>query len=265
VRALLAFLALAAAAGSLCAAPAAARLAATPRFVPASGPVAAGAERLAWISRRDDTVLDLWVVEPGQAARRVQRFSAADGERLRRPRLSASPADLGLELLVTDRAGVALRTLTYAGPFGAALLPAAAAPEVTGSSPWRVVVTRGCDSARIHAFAPSEYPGLRADPSCPLRLRSPLRLTGHRLRLGISCAGFRIACGAKVVVWAGRRVVARGVAHYNHATPPYAAASLRVVPAARRLRPGARVRVVTHIGDGGGDRLVTKQGMETIG
>jgi hypothetical protein len=262
VRALLALMVCV---GALGAAPAAAKLVATPRFQPASGPVVAGVERVAWVSRRDDAVLDLWVVD-GQGdstPRRVQRFSAAEGERLRWPRLSASPADLGLKLLVTDLAGTPLRTLVYAGPFGEPLAPAAAIPQLTAPSPWRAVATRGCESAEIHTFSLSDFAGPPAVPACPLRLRSPLRVDGDRLLLGISCAGFRIACGARVVVRAGGRVVARGIAHYNHTTPPYAAASLPIAPNAR-LRTGARVRVTARISDGDIAYSPTRHSIETV-
>jgi hypothetical protein len=86
-------------------------LVATPRFVPAAGPLPAGPDGVAWVSRRDDRVLDLWIAEAGQGPRRVQRFSGADGERLRDPRLTASPADVGLRLRVTDRRGRTIRRL----------------------------------------------------------------------------------------------------------------------------------------------------------
>ncbi len=57
-----------------------------------------------------------------------------------------------------------------------------------------------------------------------------------------------------MVVRAGGRVVARGPARYNHTTPPYAAASLRVGPAARELlRAGRSVRVSARI-----ERAVTR-------
>ena len=231
-------------------------LVAAPVFVPVAGPLVAGPEQVVWVRRRDDRVLDLWVAEPGRGARRVQRFSTADGERLRSPRLSASPAIVALELRVTDRRDRTLRRLYYSGPFGE---PLTAGPGVAArptAEPWpghAVVVGRGCASAEIRTVATPEA-GVPADeepaPGCALRLRSPLRLHAGRLRLGVSCAGFRIDCTARVTVRSGRRVVARGVARYNHATPPYAAADLRVKPRDRRLlRPGRLVRVTARIGD----------------
>lgn len=229
-------------------------LVATPRFVPVAGPVIAAPGRLAWVTRRDDAVLDLWVSEPGAGPRRVQRFAGADGERLRAPRLSASPAIVALELRVTDRRGRPLRTLHYRGAFGEPLTPGPAIATGASGDPWpgyAVAVTRGCANAEIRTLAGGEpEPGGGEPPGCPLRLRSPLRLAGDRLRLGISCAGFRIDCFAPVEIRAGGRVVARGVARYNHATPPYAAAALRVSAAGRRLfRAAHRVRVTARIGD----------------
>lgn len=265
MRALLVSLLVVAAAGWLGPASAAGKLIAKPRFLPAAGPVVAGAERLAWVTRRDDAVLDLWISDLGQVPRRIQRFSGADGELLRSPRLGASEADLGLELRVTDRAGATLRTLTYAGTFGVPLLPVAVLPELTGSSAWQVFLTRGCESARIYSFSPGQYPDVPAPGSCALRLRSPLRLDGDRLRFGVSCAGMRIACGARVVVRAGGRILARGIAHFNHATPPYAAASLHVGPAARKLlHSGARVRVTARISDGNVSGSITRHGIRTV-
>ena len=112
------------------------------------------------------------------------------------------------------------------------------------------IVTRGCESAEIRVVAwPADVPDPRATtraPDCELRLRRPPRLVGHRLRLGISCAGFRITCSAAVVVRAGGRVVvAGGSATYNHTTPPYAAASFRVNPAS----PAAAARRDPRAGD----------------
>ncbi len=287
-------------------------LVATPRFVPVAGPLLAGPDRVAWVTRRDGAVLDLWVAEPGSGPRRVQRFSGADGERLRSPRLTVSAEAIGLSLRVTDPRGETLRTLTYAGAFGAPLEPTAlpAAPTAPLAPQQAVAVTRGCESAEIRTFAlggeasraageasraggeasraageasraaggasraageasraggeasrdageasPAILRASRtAEPRCELRLRSPLRLDGDRLRLGISCAGFRIDCAARVTVSAGGRVIARGPARYNHTTPPYAAASLPLTPAAsRRLRPGRDVRVTARI-----DRTVTR-------
>jgi hypothetical protein len=230
-------------------------LVATPRFVPAAGPVLAGSGGVAWLTRRDDAVLDLWVAEPGRGPRRVQRFSGADGERLRGPRLVASSSAVGLELRVTDPRGRAIRALTYAGAFGeplrrAAMLPAVAAPP--GQVVW---VARACESAEIRTIAPLSPAILLPEPACELRLRSPLRLRGDHLRLGISCAGFRIDCSADVVVRVGTRVIARGLARYNHSTPPYAAASLQVGEHARELlRSYRRVRVTARI-----ERTVTRQ------
>jgi len=232
-------------------------LVAAPVFVPVAGPLVAGPEQVVWIRRRDDRVLDLWVAEPGRGARRVQRFSTADGERLRSPRLSASPAIVALELRVTDRRNRTLRRLYYSGPFGEPLTAGARVAARPTAQPWpghAVVVARGCASAEIRAVATSPEAGVPADdepaPRCALRLRSPLRMHGGRLRLGVSCAGFRIDCTARVTVRSGRRVVARGVARYNHATPPFAAAGLRVKPSDRRLlRPGRLVRVTARIGD----------------
>jgi hypothetical protein len=97
-------------------------LVAAPRFVPEAGPIFAGPGRLAWVSRRDDSVLDLWVSGPDQGPRRIQRFAGSDTERLRSPRLSASSTAVGLELLVTGagpRGGRAVtRSRSYLGAFG---------------------------------------------------------------------------------------------------------------------------------------------------
>lgn len=220
-------------------------LVATPRFVPAAGPLPAGPGGVAWVSRRDDRTLDLWIAEPGQGPRRVQRFAGSDGERLRDPRLSASASDVGLRLRVTDGRGRTLRRLAYAGAFGQPLRPGEAPPARADARDGRsVALTRACESAEIRT---GTAPPLE-EPACELRLRSPLRLRGDRLLLGISCAGFAIDCSARVVVRAGGRVVARGPARYNRTTPPYAAASLRVGPAARKLlRAGRRVRVTARI------------------
>lgn len=262
-----------------CAAAAGGVLVATPRFVPAAGPVVAGGG-LAWVTRRDDRVLDLWVAEAGRGPRRVQRFSGADVERLRSPRLSASATAVGLALRVTDDRGTTIRR--YAGPFGAPLAPAAALPGTRSGA--GVVVTRGCESAEIRRLAhagDAPWPAIGGalarpaagdapwpaaggplagtaggEPACELRLRVAPRLRAGRLRLGISCAGFEIDCSADVRVRARGRVVARGRARYNHTTPPYAAASLRVDR--RLIAPGMRVRVTARI-DGAVTRTTTAQ------
>ena len=178
----------------------------------------------------------------------MQRFSGAESERLRSPRLSASPSAVGLELRVTDLRGRAVGTLTYAGAFGEPLRPGGELPAAARAQ--AVPVTRGCEAAEIRTGEVAA-----TEPDCELRLRSPLRLRGDRLRLGISCAGFRIDCAAEVVVRAGARVIAHGPARYNHTTPPYAAASLPIGPRGRALLRSARrpVRVTARI-----DRTVTR-------
>ena len=67
----------------------------------------------------------------------------------------------------------------------------------------------------------------------------------------------RIDCSARVVVRVGGRVIARGAASYNHATPPFAAANLRVTAAGLRLlrrSAPARVRISARI-----DGLATRR------
>jgi len=229
-------------------------LVATPRFVPVAGPLFAGPGGLAWVTRRDDAVLDLWIAEPGQGPRRVQRFSGADTERLRAPRLTASPTAIGLQVRVTDLRGRAIQTLTYSGAFGEPLSPTTMLPAPTVAPDRAVSVTRACESAEIRTIA-LRSSVLLPDPECELRLRSPLRLHGDRLRFGVSCAGFRIDCSAEVVIRVGGRVIARGPARYNHTTPPYAAASLRVGRQGRGLlRSRRHVRVTARI-----DRMVTRR------
>jgi hypothetical protein len=188
----------------------------------------------------------------------VQRFSGTDDERLRSPRLAASGEAVGLELRVTDLRGRALRTLTYAGAFGEPLRPAATLPAVAVSAGQTAWVARGCVSTEIRTISPSSPPVLLPEPACELRLRSPLRLRGHRLRLGVSCAGFRIDCSADVVVRVGGHTIARGAARYNHTTPPYAAASLRVGPRGRALMRSHRVHVTARI-DGTATRHTVAQ------
>jgi hypothetical protein len=421
-------------------------LVASPRFVPEAGPIFAGRDTLAWVSRRDPSVLDLWVGGPGRGPQRVQRFVGSDTERLRSPRLSASSTTVGLELLVT-RAGrggedrvvgsrsylgavgqplrlagrcagaspvarsldvqelaavfrgprcpqVTVRRLAQdaavtrrlpdgvfatrlagrfeawlEGPTGSAAavvrdaasgrevsrVPAGALPgtvvdqalgddgtlallyasgpshaakatrlalvdpgatrarklaltvlaadgprwigrglgvvaarraapragvlEVvdaqgavtrrivelgtdrelmrhtdltTGAAAW---VTRGCASARIRTISlPARGTVKLRTPACRLRLRRRATLHDGRLRLGISCAGFAIGCGARVTVRAGGRVIARGAARYTRSTPPYAAADLRVGAVGLRLlreHPRTRVRISARIGEPG--------------
>jgi hypothetical protein len=246
---------------------------ATPRFVPAAGPVLAGDDRLAWVSRRDDSVLDLWVAGPDQGPRRVQRFVGSDTERLRLRRLSASSAAVGLELLEArmgaDGRERTIRSRSYLGAFGQPLRRVercAGAPTCDAAAVWPLVtsdatgargvsVTRGCESAEIRMIAlPAPAAPRRSEPVCPLRLRSTARIRHGRLRLGVSCAGFSIDCAARVRVRAGGRLVARGVARYNHSTPPYAAADLKPTAFGTRLlraKPHARVQIVARIGERG--------------
>jgi hypothetical protein len=154
---------------------------------------------------------------------------------------------------------------TYAGAFGRPLdevsgWPLAQAPAATPALPGAaagavrfadadarraVWVARGCRSAQIRTIAlPLTAAVRQREPTCRLRLRERVRLRGGRLRLGISCAGLRVDCAARVVVRAGGRVIARGDASYNHAAPPFAAARLRVTSfGLRLLRRHARVRV----------------------
>jgi hypothetical protein len=237
---------------------------ARPRFLPAAGPVLAGDNRLAWVSRRDDRVLDLWVLEIGGAPRRIQRFSGSDDERLRSVRLIASPTEIGLELSVAEASRTSSRS--YSGPFGQPLVPVAAV-QVAGAdaatSAGRAVwVTRGCASTEIRTVA-LPAPALigQREPRCRLRLRRAVALRGDRLRLGISCAGFAIDCSARVSVRARGRVIARGDARYTHSTPPFAAADLRLTPSGVRLlrrHPQARLRISARIGSSAPVRWTTR-------
>jgi hypothetical protein len=233
---------------------------ASPTFVPAAGPLLAGEDGVVWVRRRDDAVVDLWAADAAGGARRVQRFVAADGARLASLRLSASPTAVGLELVeISGRRGrERVQARRYAGAFGQPLvqappaaLPAAAVRFTDATATRAVWVARGCRSAQIRVVAlPLPAPVRQLEPTCRLRLRAavagdpPVRLRAGRLRLGISCAGFELDCRARVVVRAFGRVIARGVASYDHATPPYAAASLRVTAVGRRLlRRHRRVRL----------------------
>ena len=233
-------------------------LVASPTFIPAAGPVLAGDDGVVWLRRRDDAALDLWVADRALGARRIQRFVAADGNRLRSLRLSASASAVSLELVERSRRGGArIQSRSYRGALGQPLTevntPLAALPTATRSGRFTdiserraVWVARGCRGAQIRTLTLPLAAPLTAErePRCRLRLRAPARLRGDRLRFGISCAGMRIDCSARVVVRAGGRVIARGAASYNHATPPFAAASVRVTPAGvRLLRRNARMRV----------------------
>lgn len=268
MRALLAVSLIAAVAGGLVGARAAAsagggRLVASPRFVPAAGPLAAGDGRVAWVTRRDDRVLDLWVAQIGAPPRRVQRFSGSDAERLRRPRLVTTATQVGLEFSVVAARRVTVRA--YAGDFDA---PLAAVPRLSldgasalavGAAVW---VARGCASAEIRTAALPAAAVATREPRCPLRLRRGVTVRRDRLRLGVSCAGFAIDCAARVTVRAAGRVIARGPARPNHATPPYAAADLRLTPAGARLlrrRPHARLRISARIAGAQRARTTTRR------
>ena len=237
---------------------------ASPRFVPAAGPVLAGDDRLAWVSRRDDRVLDLWVLKIGGSPQRVQRFSGSDDERLRPVRLIASSARIGLELSVTEGARASSRA--YSGPFGQPLAPVAAL-QVDGADGARpagraVLVTRGCAGAEIRTVAlPAPALITEHEPRCRLRLRRAITVRRGRLRLGISCAGFAIDCSARVTVRAHGRVIARGSARYTHSTPPFAAADMRLTPSGVRLlgrHPHARLRISARIGTSAPLRRTTR-------
>lgn len=92
---------------------------ATPRYVPAAGPVLAGDGAIVWLARRDDAVLDLWQAAPGGAPRRIQRFVGSDTEWLATPRLAASAAAVGLAFAETRaRTERVLRTRSYLGGLG---------------------------------------------------------------------------------------------------------------------------------------------------
>ncbi|MEY2516855.1 MAG: hypothetical protein QOJ89_4213 [bacterium] len=234
-------------------------LVAGPTFVPEAGPVLAGDDGVVWLRRRDDAVVDLWVFDPAHGARRIQRFVAADGNRLRSLRVSASATAVALELVELSGRGRSrvASPRSYAGAFGqplaevparlAALSAGAGVGVFTDVTEGRAVwVARRCRSAQIRTITLPLAAPLTAErePRCRLRLRAPARLRGGRLRLGVSCAGFAIDCAARVVVRARGRVIARGTASYNHATPPFAAASLRVTAAGLRLlRRSARTRM----------------------
>ena len=225
-------------------------LVATPRFVPAAGPLLAGPDRRRAGSRAATTRCSTCgSPSRGSGPRRVQRFSGADSERLRSPRLTASPRRSGLELRVTDLRG---QPLAHAHLRRAAVRRAAAPGRATRSrragasrpgqaAPGERAAARARRSGRGERRGPA-LGDLRASPSCALRLRSPLRLRGDRLRLGISCAGLSHRLLRRdVVVRAGGRVIARGPARYNHTTPPYAAAALRSRPRGRAAAaPGRR-------------------------
>ena len=248
-------------------------LVASPRFVPAAGPLPAGDRRVAWVTRRDDRVLDLWVAQVGAPARRVQRFSGSDAERLRRPRLVTSPTEVGLQFSVVAGRRVTVRA--YAGAFGRPLAPvgrldldgasASARDLGAGGVVW---VARGCASAEIRAGARPAAAVATREPRCPLRLRRAVTRHRDRLRLGISCAGFAIDCAAHVTVRAAGRVIARGPARYNHATPPYAAADLRLTPAGVRLlrrHPHARLRISARIAGAQRVRSTTRRVTGRVG
>lgn len=78
---------------------------ATPKSVPAAGPVLAGDQGLLWIARRGTRVLELWAWSPGGGAKRLQRFVTLNGYALNQPGrfasayLSASSTHVGLELV----------------------------------------------------------------------------------------------------------------------------------------------------------------------
>jgi hypothetical protein len=166
----------------------------------------------------------------------------------------------------------------YAGPFGQPLAAVGVLqiPEANGAAAQQIVafgrdrelmrhtdvarglavwVARGCRSTEIRAIAlPAPAPVVARTPACRLRLRRRATVRGDRLRLGVSCAGFRIDCEARVTVYGAGRVLARGRARYNRSTPPYAAADLALMPAAMRLlrtRGRARVQISARIGSTG--------------
>ncbi len=116
-----------------------------------------------------------------------------------------------------------------------------------------VWVTRGCASAHIRTISlPTPNTVKQRTPTCTLRLVGRAKVQDDRLRFGISCAGFSIGCAALVTVRAGRHVIASGTARYNHSTPPYGAADLKVSPAGMqmlRTNPRTRLQISARIGE----------------
>ena len=80
---------------------------ASPKYIPASGPVLAGDRGVLWVTRRGDRVLELWAWTPAGGTRRLQRFGTVKGYDLNQPGffgsayLSASSTHVGMELHTT--------------------------------------------------------------------------------------------------------------------------------------------------------------------
>jgi hypothetical protein len=172
--------------------------------------------------------------------------------------VAAEPSDPRASALqVVDPAGATRRAVVRLGRDRGLAGHADLGP---GAAVW---VARGCASAQIRRLALPAGAVRVAPPACVLRLRRRPEVRGGRLRVGLSCAGFTVACSARVEVRARGRLLARGPALPNRSTPPYAAAGLPLTPAGTRLlrrgRP-LRVELRARIADGGpglADRLRT--------
>ena len=166
---------------------------ATPRFVPAAGPVLAGDGAIVWVARRDDAVLDLWQAAPGGAPRRIQRFVGSDTEWLTAPRLAASASAVGLAFTETRaRTGRALRTRSYLGGLGR---PLALVSSCAGRAP----AQRSFDVTDTAAV-------FRAGPACAQPIVRGLGLAAGTARQ-LPGGGFatRLAGGVRGVAGRTRR------------------------------------------------------------
>ncbi|MEA2218698.1 MAG: hypothetical protein QOJ35_1324 [Solirubrobacteraceae bacterium] len=238
--------------------PARGTLVAAPRFVPEAGPLLAGDDRLAWLTRRDDAVLDLWVSEPGAGPRRVQRFVGSDTERLGAPRLSVSASAVGVDVFET-RAGRVVRSRAYRGAFGEPLrlvascsgaraLVAPSDPATAATAPG--AEARAAATARGAAVPAASARGAAASPgaAAPACVRGtlpppapPPKAAPAALRVGRDRELLRhVDVSDARAVW-----VARGCASAQIRTialPPPAVVRAAIPACELRLRRPARLR-----------------------